>query len=128
MNGRAVVIMGASGAGKSSLAVELIGQGATLISDDQTILTRSGDDVLASCPDVIQGQIEVRHLGLLRCDTVSDVPVGVVVDLDQTETQRLPANRTIDLAGIDLPLLYRVRGRHFASALGILMKFGRIDT
>jgi len=128
MNGRAVVIMGASGSGKSSLAVELIGQGATLISDDQTILTRSGDDVLASCPDVIQGQIEVRHLGLLRCDTVSDVPVGVVVDLDQTETQRLPANRTIDLAGIDLPLLYRVRGRHFASALGILMKFGRIDT
>lgn len=128
MNGRAVVILGASGSGKSSLAVELIGQGATLISDDQTILTRSGDDVLASCPDVIQGQIEVRHLGLLRCDTVSDVPVGVVVDLDQTETQRLPANRTIDLAGIDLPLLYRVRGRHFASALGILMKFGRIDT
>jgi len=128
MNGRAVVILGASGSGKSSLAVELIGQGAALISDDQTILTRSGDDVLASCPDVIQGQIEVRHLGLLRCDTVSDVPVGVVVDLDQTETQRLPANRTIDLAGIDLPLLYRVRGRHFASALGILMKFGRIDT
>ncbi len=128
LNGQAVVIMGASGTGKSTLALELIGQGATLIADDQTILTRVGDDVIASCPDAIKGQIEVRHMGLLRCDAVSDVPVGLVIDLDQTETQRLPAHRTIDLAGIDLPLLYRIKGPHFAVAIGMFMKFGRIAT
>lgn len=128
IHGRGVVIMGASGSGKSTLALELIGQGGSLISDDQTLLAPVDGRLFASSPKAITGQIEVRHMGILRCDTVSDVPVGLVVDMDRVETQRLPPSRTITLAGIDLPLLYRVTGPQFAVAIGIFMKFGRVVT
>ena len=36
INGKGVVILGKSGAGKSNLAIKLISMGAKLISDDQT--------------------------------------------------------------------------------------------
>ncbi|MFQ5437976.1 MAG: HPr kinase/phosphorylase, partial [Paracoccaceae bacterium] len=35
---RAVLILGPSGSGKSSLALELMSRGASLVSDDRTIL------------------------------------------------------------------------------------------
>ena len=41
--GRAVLLSGPSGSGKSDLALRLIDRGFTLVSDDQTIVRREGD-------------------------------------------------------------------------------------
>ena len=50
IDGRAVLISGPSGSGKSDLALRLIDRGFTLVSDDQTIVSRDGDRLIASAP------------------------------------------------------------------------------
>ena len=82
IGGRAVLIGGRSGKGKSDLALRLIDRGAQLVSDDYTFVRRAGGKLLASPPDTIAGKIEVRGIGILEYPPERDVPVGLFVDLD----------------------------------------------
>jgi len=104
IGGRAVLIEGPSGAGKSDLALRLIDRGATLVSDDYTLLSRSGPALLATAPATIAGQMEVRGLGIITLPRVADVPVGLVVHLSQA-VERMPeaTNRTIE--GVPVPIV-----------------------
>jgi HPr kinase/phosphorylase len=123
--GRGCLIIGASGSGKSSLALSLMACGATLVSDDRVTLTRSDTDLSASAPPAIRGLIEARGIGILTCEPADPVAIRIVVDMDRTETERLPENRMTELLGLRLPLLYRVEAPHFAPALIQLLKSGR---
>jgi serine kinase of HPr protein (carbohydrate metabolism regulator) len=89
LDGRAVLICGPSGSGKSDLALRLLDRGFTLVSDDQTIVRKDGGRVLASAPPTIHGKLEIRGVGIVDMDTVSDVPIALCVELT-TEIQRLP--------------------------------------
>lgn len=102
--GRAVLIAGRSGSGKSDLALRLVDRGARLVSDDYTILTPSEGRLLASAPGTIAGRIEVRGVGLAELEPVRDVPVALHVDLDRVP-ERLPEAETVTIAGIALPSL-----------------------
>lgn len=82
-DGRALLIAGPSGSGKSDLALRLIDRGATLISDDYTILTRVGSQLMARAPETIKGKIEVHGLGIMTMEQVQDVPVALLLDLSQ---------------------------------------------
>lgn len=113
----AILILGQSGAGKSELALELVGLGASLIADDQTELTREGNRILLSAPEALRGMIELRGLGLLRMEALERAPLAVVVDLDQEETERLPYRHHTDLLGMSCPLLRHGPGRVFAIGL-----------
>ena len=62
----AALIRGASGRGKSGLALQLLAMGAVLVSDDRTRLWRAGDALMADAPDTIRGRIEARGVGILR--------------------------------------------------------------
>ncbi|HEX2623941.1 MAG TPA: HPr kinase/phosphatase C-terminal domain-containing protein [Sphingomicrobium sp.] len=105
IDGRAVLITGASGAGKSDLALRLIDRGFTLISDDQTIVRKDGDRLVASAPATIKGKLEIRGLGIVEMDTIQDVPVALVVDLT-SEIMRLPDdNRERPILGLRIPLI-----------------------
>ena len=75
-DGRAVLISGPSGSGKSDLALRLLDRGFTLVSDDQTIVRRDGDRLVASAPPTIKGKLEIRGIGIVEMDTIEDVPVG----------------------------------------------------
>ena len=55
IGGHGLLIMGASGAGKSDLALRLIDRGATLISDDYTIASPRDGRLLLSAPQTIAG-------------------------------------------------------------------------
>ncbi|MEM0944458.1 MAG: HPr kinase/phosphatase C-terminal domain-containing protein [Pseudomonadota bacterium] len=91
--GRGVLILGASGAGKSVLAAELISRGATLIADDQVV---AGPDL--SAPPKTAGLIELRGIGLLRLPSTR-APLSLIADLDQRAPERLPEPLYRDLLG-----------------------------
>jgi serine kinase of HPr protein (carbohydrate metabolism regulator) len=103
--GRAVLITGRSGSGKSDLALRLIDRGARLVSDDYTLVVRSEQRLLARAPATIAGRIEVRGIGVVPLEPVADVPVCLVADLDAAP-ERLPgASEQRVLAGIALPVV-----------------------
>ncbi len=105
IGGQAVLIGGLSGHGKSDLALRLIDRGATLVSDDYTLVRRVDGRLLASAPTTIAGKIEVRGVGVLEFPTATDVPVGLFVDLD-LPPERLPeAGFTRMLAGVAVPVI-----------------------
>jgi serine kinase of HPr protein (carbohydrate metabolism regulator) len=103
--GRAVLITGPSGSGKSDLTLRLLDRGFTLVSDDQTLVKRDGDRLLATAPANIAGKLEIRGLGIVEMDRVSDVPVALLVELT-SDIRRLPDDsRERPILGIALPLI-----------------------
>lgn len=105
LSGRGLLILGASGTGKSSLALALIGRGARLVSDDQVVLARDGDTLVASAPPSIAGLVEARGLGLLRIPALPAAPIALAVDLDRPAAARLPQRVTITHLGVDIELI-----------------------
>ena len=89
LDGRAVLICGPSGSGKSDLALRLLDRGFTLVSDDQTIVRKDGGRLIASAPPTIHGKLEIRGIGIVEMETVDDVPVALCVEL-ASDIQRIP--------------------------------------
>src|SRR5688500_6349862 len=89
---RGILIYCRSGAGKSDLSMRLIDRGALLVSDDYTIVRRVDGRLLARAPANIEGRIEIRGLGILPLEHVSDVPIALYVDLN-LDVVRLPDRR-----------------------------------
>ena len=100
LGGKGVLLRGVPGAGKSDLALRLIESGAALVADDQVALTSSGEILLAASPARIAGLLEVRGIGIVSMDFVTQCPVHLVVDLVQPDTvERMPEAATVDLCG-----------------------------
>ena len=105
LDGRAVVILGPSGSGKSDLALRLLDRGFTLVSDDQTVVKKDGERLVASAPPNIAGKLEIRGIGIVDMETVTNIPVALLVELT-SEIQRLPdESRERPLLGVKLPLI-----------------------
>ena len=128
LEGRGLLLMGASGRGKSALALELMAMGADLVADDRTELwpDPDGAGVVLRCPAPIAGMIEARGVGLLRAACVAEARAVLAVDLDVTETERLPPFRQIRLLGNVLPLVHGSAARHFPAALLHYLRAGRV--
>lgn len=124
-DGRGILILGASGTGKSSLALQLMAYGCQLVSDDRTAVAARAGVVVATAPQAIRGQIEARGVGLLNATPLRATRVTLIVDLDEIEGQRLPPLRTYTLMGVDLPLLHSVESPHFPAAILQYVKEGR---
>jgi HPr kinase/phosphorylase len=122
-----VLILGGSGKGKSALGLELMAFGARLVADDRTIVTRIGSQIIATCPPHIQGLIEARGIGLLQADPVPQARIRLIVDLDQTETDRLPPKRQQDIFAVPIDLVFSVTSRHFPSGILQLLRAKRVD-
>ena len=63
--GIGILLRGASGSGKSSLALRLIEAGATLVADDRGYMRRENNTLHASCTPPLVGRLELRGLGLV---------------------------------------------------------------
>lgn len=114
--GRGVLILGASGAGKSDLALRLITTSLLaagrpveirLISDDQVIVERRGDRLFASPPAPIAGQLEVRGLGILPFPYLPEAEIHLAVALRPSDKiERLPEpGETYSILDVDVPLI-----------------------
>jgi serine kinase of HPr protein (carbohydrate metabolism regulator) len=105
VDGRAVLISGPSGSGKSDLTLRLLDRGFTLVSDDQTHVRREDDRLIASPPLNIAGKLEIRGIGIVDLEHVSDMPVALLVELT-SDIQRLPDDhRERPILGVSLPLI-----------------------
>jgi serine kinase of HPr protein (carbohydrate metabolism regulator) len=105
IDGRAVLIEGPSGSGKSSLALALIDRGAMLIGDDGVRLEVRGSRLNASPPPNIESLLEVRNLGLLNFPTAADLPVALVLRLEPGAPRFIEATEQAEIGGIALPLV-----------------------
>lgn len=128
IDGRGVVIMGASGSGKSFLALQLMAFGAALVADDRTILTAPQGHLLASCPETIKGMIEAPGVGLLAANPAPASPVNLVVDMDQPPAARLPEQTFITLLGCERDLILGREVSNLAAIVLQMMKGGRVQT
>jgi HPr kinase/phosphorylase len=124
-HGNGVLITGASGSGKSSLALALMAYGAQLVADDGVILQAIENRIMASAPAAIDGLIEARGIGILRANPVQDAPIKLVIDMNQIEQDRLPPFRYTMVKGQSVPLLYKVDTLHFPAAVMQYLTCGR---
>ena len=108
----AVLIRGPSGSGKSRLAFELILAGRTgqiarakLIGDDRVHVWAQGGELMIRPSPALAGLIEIRGLGIRRCDFAPEAPAGLVVDLGAADGERLPAPDALQILikGILIP-------------------------
>ncbi len=109
---RAVLIRGPSGAGKSRLAFDLIlaGRGgqippAVLVGDDRVHLRVSQGQLMVRPARELAGLIEIRGLGIRRCDFIEEAVVGLVVDLSAADAERLPPPEALrtHIYGVEIP-------------------------
>ena len=109
---RAVLIRGPSGSGKSRLAFDLILAGragqlppAILVGDDRVHLDTDGEKLWVRPARELAGLIEIRGLGIRRCDHADEAVVGLVVDLAASDAERLPAPEALEihLSGVRIP-------------------------
>ena len=105
INGRALMIEGPPGSGKSRLALALIDRGAVLVGDDGVSLEERGGRLYASPAPATTGLLEVRNLGLLTYPTLSNVRVALVIRLDPEAPRFIDAAQQVDLHRAILPLV-----------------------
>lgn len=109
IDGKAVLICGPSGSGKSDLALRLIDRGATLLCDDRTHVSCDGDMLIAKPMPNITGLLEVRGLGLIRFPHCMKAPIAMIVQLldhQDSAPERMPHRLPSRiLCGIEIPVL-----------------------
>lgn len=75
MFGIGVFLTGSSGVGKSECALDLIMRGHRLISDDAVLMKRIGEALDGSAPELVQGFLEIRGLGIVNIRELFGVSV-----------------------------------------------------
>ena len=102
---RGLLIEGAPGTGKSSLALALIDRGAQLVGDDGVLLEADGPHLFAHPHPNTRGLLEVRNVGLVPVDPVGRVPVALLIVLDGEAPRFIEQAEQAERAGMSLPLV-----------------------
>ena len=100
---RGVLIEGASGSGKSDLALRALDQGFRLVADDRVLLWSRDGRLFGRAPDTLHGLIEVRGLDVLAVEPVPFCEIGLVARPGSPE--RIPDPATETILGVETPLL-----------------------
>jgi serine kinase of HPr protein (carbohydrate metabolism regulator) len=101
-----VLIRGASGSGKSSLALALVASGGLLVADDRVHLSACHGRLVATAVAATAGRIELRGRGLVTVPHERSAVIRLIIDLvDEADLERLPQNHQMSavLLGVTLP-------------------------
>jgi len=104
IDGRAILIEGEPGTGKTSLALALIDRGAALVGDDGVLLERRGDRLYALPHPNTRGLIEVRNVGMAAMPC-AEAPVALLVKLDANAPRYVERPERMERGGVLLPYL-----------------------
>jgi serine kinase of HPr protein (carbohydrate metabolism regulator) len=104
IDGRALLIEGPPGSGKSSLALALIDRGAMLVGDDGVALEMREDRIWASPPPNIAGNLEIRNVAIVELPAV-EAPVALLVRLDKAAPRHVEQADRARVLGCELPLV-----------------------
>lgn len=88
-----LLIRGDSGSGKSDLVLRLLDEarGATLVADDQVLISEQDGALIARAPAVLAGKLEIRGQGIVTCPYLACVKLSHIIDLvAQAEISRMP--------------------------------------
>ena len=126
---RGVLIVGRSGGGKSSLALELMAFGAACVSDDLTELFESEGGLYMRRPTTkATPAIEARGFGLLAIETARDpAPLSLVVDLGRTTSDRLPERQAVMIGPYSVDMVHKPETGSFSSVLMQYLRAGFAD-
>jgi HPr kinase/phosphorylase len=133
-----VLIRGASGAGKSLLALALIerarlmGNFGALVADDRTWLEAVSGRLVARAAPALAGVCELRGVGLVEVPYVESAVIWLVVDIAERgkPPPRIPeeADKYTTLHGVERPRLYVDLSPGLeAGVLGVNFGLARLD-
>ena len=105
VKGRGVLIEGAPGSGKSSLALALIDRGAMLVGDDGVTLAAMDGRLFASPAPATAGLLEVRNVGLVPMPFLDRVAIALVIALDPEAPRFIDAPEERGLLGVMVPMV-----------------------
>ena len=105
IGGRALLIEGPPGSGKSSLALALIDRGAVLIGDDSVLLETQQGRLVAHPHPNTRGLLELRNLGLITLPVCEAAPVAVVLLLDKGAPRHVEGPEQAERGGVAVPML-----------------------
>ena len=120
-----VLILGDSGSGNSDLALRLIDNGATLISDDISICKKNSNDIYLYCPPEIKGLLEVREVGIITVPFVERIKLRLVVNLKSNNNERFPKDSSFRILGIKIPII-NIEGKNSSAVAKIKVKLNEI--
>lgn len=103
--GRGVMIEGAPGSGKSSLALGLIDRGAVLVGDDSLLVAALDGRLVAHPHPETRGLLEVRNLGLIAMSVCDAAPVSLLIRLDREAPRFIEQAATVERLGCALPAI-----------------------
>ena len=121
INGSGVLIVGRSGSGKSSLAINLIALGSTLVADDQCEIVKKNNKLSVLKPTSLPSSIEIRGVGLVSVPMVVETSLDWVVNMDEAETQRMPDLQFTEIDGYRIPTIFGKNMDDLASRIYVLV-------
>lgn len=103
---RGVLVEGASGAGKSDLALRATSEGFRLVADDRTVIWASGGALFGRAPHRLHGLIEARGLDVVSAAALVQTRIDLVARSAPSEAvERIPEPRAVDYVGLSVPLI-----------------------
>ena len=121
INGSGVLIVGRSGSGKSSLAINLLALGSKLVADDQCELVKKNNRFYIFKPASLPSSIEIRGVGLVSVPMVVETSLDWVVNMDEAEKERMPDLRFTEIDGYKIPTIFGKNMDDLASRIYVLV-------
>ena len=121
INGSGVLIVGSSGSGKSSLAINLLALGSKLVADDRCELVKKNNRFSVSKPASLPNSIEIRGVGLVSVPMVVETSLDWVVNMDEAEKKRMPDLRFTEIDGYKIPTVFGKNMDDLASRVYVLV-------